>query len=324
MMVDIEQTAIKTYESNMQHLQSNHTKLYKDLLELDMAMQNNLHQQQYDLEYVEGNFDVKQLSTGKYLYGKQSDKIVQAYTENINFDKQKNTIESFPLIDLSKKNIWAHHIRAREYIYPMMKYSLDNSKKDTKMKRIVKFVFSGLGLGLHIEAIDNKIHANRYLIIEDDIELFKLSLFTTKYYEIAKHSTIYFSVLEDVHTFTKTYNSFMEDAYMYNYLLKYTHFASHSYTKLKHIISLTSSLTFVSFPYQLQLDKFVSPFRYLNNGYSFLNIYSAIDPSILHDKPILIIASGPSLSKNIIWLKKNYTKFVIITVSSSLNYLYEN
>ncbi len=323
-MANIEEMAIKTYEQNIQYIQSKHTNLYKDLLELDIAMQNNHYQQQYDLEYVEDNFDIKEISTNKYIYNKNSKQISESYAEHTTLEKNTSSIESFPLYDLSKHSINEHGISARKYIYPMMKYSLDNTKENPKMKRIAKFIFSGIGLGLHIETIDKKINATSYLIIEDNIEFFKLSLFTTKYYEIAKHATLYFSILEDIHTFKKTYSEFIENAYMCNYLLKYTHIASHSFTKLKHIISLTSSQLFVAYPYQLQLDKYISPLKYLKKGYPLLDIYKNIDTSILSDKPILVVASGPSLSKNIIWLQENYTKFVIIAVSSSLKYLYKN
>jgi len=261
-MPDIEQIAIRKYELNMLYLQKNHLKLCKDLQNLDMAIQNNHYQQQYDLEYIEGNFDIKEISSGKYLYNKQSNKTHKSYAEHTSLDKNKSTIETFALYNLSEKDINTdkHHIRAKKYIYPMMKYSLENSKNNTKMKKIVKFIFSGVGLGLHIEAIDKKINASQYLIIEDNIEIFKLSLFTTNYYEIAKNAKIYFSVLEDVHTFTETYNKFMKDSYTYNYLLKYNHLKTHSLTKLKHIISLAGSQLFVAFPYQLQLDKLIQTY----------------------------------------------------------------
>jgi len=325
-MEEIEQIALKTYELNMQYLQENHPTLHKDLLNFDKAMQSNHHVQRYDLEYVEGNFDIKDLSTGKYLYNKESNKVSAAYAQQTTLDKNISVIEIFGLFDLDQDGTIfnKHAFHAREYIFPFMKYSLEHSQKNAKMKEIVKFIFSGVGLGLHIEAIHQKIHASRYLIIEDNIEFFKLSLFTTPYYEVAKTATIYFSVLEDVHTFTNTYNKFIDDAYIYNNILKYTHIRSHALTKLKHLISLTAVLPFVVFPYQLQLDRSISALKYIKKSYPFLNIYKDIDKSVLSDKPILVLASGPSLGKNMKWLQENHKKFLLVAVSSSLKYLYKN
>ena len=322
-MEDIEQKALQIYELNMQYIQTKHPTLHKDLLELDIAIQSNLYQQQYDLEYIEDNFDIKEISTGKYIYNKTSKQTSQSFAEHITLDKNSGSIESFVMVDINDK-AKESILRPRKYIYPMMKYTVDHNQDNSRMKEVVKFIFSGVGLGLHIEEIDKKIQARRYLIIEDNIEMFKLSLFTTKYYEIAKHATIHFSVLEDIHTFTDTYNNFKDDAYVYNYLVKYIHLKSHSYIKLKHITAINLSQTFVTFSYQLQLDRFISPLTYLKKGYPLLDIYKTIDQTALKNRPLLVIASGPSLSKNIQWLKNNYNRFVIIAVSSSLGYLYKN
>ena len=322
-MIDIEQEAIKTYELNMQYLKKNHPNLHKDLLSLDLEMQNGNIQQKFDLEYIEDNFDIKEIATGKYIYEKESNKIAQSYADTTVFDKDISTIESFSMLDLTDEKVKLEDftIRARQYIYPMMTYSVKNIKRNSKMKEIVKYIFSGIGLGSHIQSIHNKIHGHRYLIIEDDIEIFKLSLFVTKYYEIAKEATIYFSVLEDETAFKITYDRYMQDAFMYNYLIKYTHLSIHSHVKLKQLISFTGSQTYVAYPYQLQLDRYLSPLKCINEKYPLIDIYKDIDDSILKNKPVLVIASGPSLSKNIEWLKQNHSKFIIMAVSSSLHFL---
>ncbi len=325
-MQNIEEKAIQTYQSNIEYLSIMHPTLHKDLINFDMAVEAGNYQQQYALEYINNNFDVTLLEEDdKYLYGKNSINISNSYAKYVNFAKDSSTIEIFSIIDIEDEDtiMDKQTLHARKKIYPMMTYFKKNEQKGD-MKEIVKFIFSGVGLGLHIEKIDEKVQGHRYLIIEDDIELFKLSLFTTKYYEIAQRADIVFSVLEHINNFEKTYYNFINDAYMYNHLIKYTHLTSHSYVKLKHIISLTGSINFVTFPYQMKLDKVLSPYRYLYDNYNFLNIYKDIDSSILSNKPILAIASGPSLQKNISWLIENNNKFITIAVSSSLEYLYKN
>ncbi|WP_373072012.1 DUF2920 family protein [Sulfurimonas sp.] len=89
------------------------------------------------------------------------------------------------------------------------KYAYEVSKKFNKS--VDKFIFFGVGLGLHIVQIDKNIGAKSYLIIEDDLELFKLSTFVIPYYEIAKNSKLYFSVFAEENEFSKIAKEFFED-----------------------------------------------------------------------------------------------------------------
>jgi len=92
-----------------------------------------------------------------------------------------------------------------------------NSKKyayevGEKLKnKIDKFIFFGIGLGVHLENILKNSEAKNCLIIEDDLELFKLSTFVTPYYKLAKSSDLYFSVFDDEESFSKTAKLFFED-----------------------------------------------------------------------------------------------------------------
>lgn len=63
-------------------------------------------------------------------------------------------------------------------------------------EKVEKFAFFGVGLGAHLTAIDKKISSGSYLIVEDDLELFKLSTLVTPYYELARNSNLYFSIFE--------------------------------------------------------------------------------------------------------------------------------
>ncbi|MDF1883033.1 DUF115 domain-containing protein, partial [Sulfurimonas sp. SAG-AH-194-C21] len=46
--------------------------------------------------------------------------------------------------------------------------------------------------------------------------------------------------------------------------------------------------------------------------------------NIFSQKPVLIIAAGPSLQTNLDWLKENHSKFILIAVSSTLRILHQN
>lgn len=94
-------------------------------------------------------------------------------------------------------------LRTGKYIYS------DNSNKhafdisENFKDKIDNFVFFGVGLGIHLERIIKNTQSKRYLIIEDDLELFKLSTFVTPYFKFAETLELSFSVFEDEDAFFK-------------------------------------------------------------------------------------------------------------------------
>lgn len=320
-MQNIEQVAIQTYQENIKYLQKEHIKLYKLLEEFEMAIQDTHYTPKYDLEYINGGFDLKEISSGRYLYNQDPLKEMQKQVEAIDFSKKTASIKTFQILDIDKVEGNEYQRRAKRDIYELMHYTLKYHNESHEMKQIQKFIFFGVGLGIHIEPIHQKIKAKNYLIVEDHIEKFKLSLFTTKYYEIAKTATIYFSIYEHLEQFLAISTEFLQNGYIYNYLIKYTHLESHSPEKLKHFLSLLSVSSFSLFPYQLVLDKMVSPLKAIQEGYRLTNIYKQVDPNIFKSKPVIVLAAGPSLAKNIEWLSNNSEKFIVIAVSTILKLL---
>ncbi|NOR57353.1 MAG: hypothetical protein GQ474_02405, partial [Sulfurimonas sp.] len=191
----------------MLYLTKEHPKLAQDVNNLDLAIQNNIHAAQYDLEYVNGNFDIKDINSGKYMYSKHANDFANDTAKKITFDKANGSIECLSIIDISKIHLEnREELKYKEDVYSLMKYHVNNVSNTNIMKKMKKFIFIGVGLGLHITQIDKKVNATDYLIVEDNLEIFKLSLFTTDYYDIAKKSRLTFSILEDNITFTKTFD----------------------------------------------------------------------------------------------------------------------
>lgn len=73
------------------------------------------------------------------------------------------------------------------------------------------FVFFGVGLGVHLDKIIKNTQAKSSLIIENDLEMFKLSTFVTPYFELAKSSDLYFSIFEEDDVFLKIAKEFFSD-----------------------------------------------------------------------------------------------------------------
>jgi len=324
-MESVEEIAIQTYQNNINYFSRQHPQLYKLINSFSQMLENGMYTQQYDLEYINNYFDIKELSSDKYIYNENSNRFSQKIADNISFKKNEAVFNNIGmekssnefLANLNERN------RGNEGIYYLKNYIIDNSSKNDSMNRIEKFIFIGIGLGQHIELIDKKIKSKEYLLIEDNLEFFRLSLFVTKYYEIGKDSKIHFCIAEDEYIFARSMQKFIESNFVYNKLFKYTHLKTHSYDKIKRIQNSVISQDFLTFPYGLHIEKNLRALEFINSGYNILNLTEHFTDTLLTDMPVLLLAAGPSFEKNIEWLKENHHNFVIVCASAVLKRLYD-
>ncbi len=227
-MQDIEQKAIETYTKNLSYLSKEHPDLHRKIELLSLALQNGQYKEKYAIEYKEeGYFDLLELSTGKWLYGSHSGKLAKKAALGVNYNKTDGVIETFYnfKFDESAVNTAKNTdptISSFATTAPVISY-IDGiiDKKNTTMRKIYKFIFFGTGLGLHIDEIDRKIDASIYLIVEDNLEIFRASLFVTDYSRIGKKSKIHFSIMDNDYSFKEKFNKFFHDAFIRNNYLKY-------------------------------------------------------------------------------------------------------
>ena len=324
-MESIENQVMQLYQDNLNYIQANHPELFKTLQVFEYALQNNEIEERYALELTDKDyFDIKDLTKDKWLYGEDSKLYSQALCDKVSFKKAVSSFEGFAVEDVQNvEEAKKDDTDGTSGIYPMLSYYIKNSKEDEEVLSIRKFIFLGVGLGLHIPLIDAKICADDYLVIEDNFELFRLSLFLTPYCDIAKFVTFHFSIAQYDNDFTTTMNIFLATNPFYNRHIKFMHFATHSTRKIKKIQSSILTQTFIVFPYGLQLRTLLFPLKYLNN-YKILNLKKKFQETCFAQKPLLLITAGPSLSKNIEWLKQNHQKFIIVAVSATLKILYKH
>jgi len=324
-MESVENIAIQTYQNNMNYFSRQHPSLYKLITSFSEMLETGVHPQEYDLEYINGYFDIINLATTKYIYNENSEEFSQSLSDEISFKKNemvfnninvKKSSEAF-LATLSDKT------RSQKSIYELVNYTLDNSSKDDSMNKIEKFIFIGVCLGKHIELIDKKIKSSEYLIIEDNLEFFRLSLFVTKYYEVGQSSKLHFCIAQDENMFTNSMQIFMDNNFVYNKQFKYLHFKTHSQDKIKRIQNTVVSQDFLTFPYGLVMEKHLRALEFINSGYNILDLTEHFDDKLLTTMPVLMLAAGPSFEKNIEWIKENHKKFVIVAVSAVLKRLFK-
>ncbi|NCO01836.1 MAG: motility associated factor glycosyltransferase family protein [Epsilonproteobacteria bacterium] len=312
---NLNEIAVTTFHENIQYLAKNHRDVYDKLLAFDTAIENNQYQNRYELIIRDDYFDVLELSSGDYLYNSSSKDYASLASKSINFKRDSNLFESFKKIPLEIES--EHFVD----IAPILRYIKKNLNPASEMHSIKKFIFFGAGLGTHITEIDKKIGANIYLIIEDDIELFKLSLFVTKYYELSLKSELIFSVFNSNEEFVLKANQFLNNKFYYNHYLKYFHMLNHNEEKLKEFHLRVISQSHNIFFYKDILTQYLVPIGYIQKNFHFLNMLVSYADTSLEKKPVLMLAAGPSLQANIEWIKENQEKFIIVALSSTLNIL---
>ncbi|TKI71029.1 motility associated factor glycosyltransferase family protein [Sulfurimonas crateris] len=325
-MEDINSIITKTFNENISYIEQNHPQLFSKLLALDNAVSHSYYQERYELVYENGYFDVFEKKTNSYLYSKDSKVHASLAQESIDYTLEENLFEGFhkhaiSLDDLKryeKEKPFVHHMSG---FAPIIYYTNSKSPKQKELKKINKFIFFGTGLGLHITSIHKKIKSDMYLIIEDDLELFRLSLFVTNYKEIALDAILFFCVFEDDNQFFTTSTNFLKTKHYYNHYIKYFHILSHSEEKIEQFHVAVTSQAHLLFFYHHLLRQYLTPLEYIFDDYRFLNISLSLSDKLTDEKPFLLLAAGPSLQKNMEWLKQNRDHFVVVALSATLSIL---
>ncbi|MEA3229007.1 MAG: 6-hydroxymethylpterin diphosphokinase MptE-like protein [Campylobacterota bacterium] len=316
----------ETFHKNISYIEIYHPKLFKKLSALDSAVENGYYQERYQLIYENGMFDVYEKSSDSYLYNKKSKNYSSSVAQSIDFKIEDNLFEGFTKYTISDENLkkykemppFTHHMSGFAPIIDNIQQNIDSV---ATLKNIDKFIFFGVGLGLHISSVHQKIASKIYLIVEDDLELFRLSLFTINYQKIATDATVVFSVFEDNDEFKESAELFLKTEYYYNHYLKYFHMLSHSENKREQFHLAITSQSHLLFYYNLLLTQSTIPLEYIFHSYKFLEEGIGFSDINLDKKPFLLLAAGPSLEKNREWLKENHKNFTIVAISAILHSL---
>ncbi len=113
--------------------------------------------------------------------------------------------------------------------------------------QIQKVIFFGTGLATHIPMIHQNIDTpSTYLIVEDDIELFRLSLFVVDYAQLAKSVSLSFSVMQNDEAFKDTFTSFYKKEESLNDFIQYFVFSSYYMQKSEEVKMLIEDLKVLS------------------------------------------------------------------------------
>ena len=327
---NIETKAFQTYQNNLYYFQNNHPEVFQKVSALESAINNGHYQQRYSLEYKDDGeyFDVLELSTNKYLYGSSSIQHAELAAQSIDFKKKGNLFETFYNVYIDDKDVPSYekapipdtpYAASAKIINYANKYAQD---PDAEMKKLYKFIFFGTGLGLHLQTIHQKLQSHVYFILENDLELFYLSLFVTDYKSLSNEGAqLIFSVFEEEDEFKKSVEFFLHEQFIYNQYLKFFHILSHDEKVIKEFQKVILGQPYLVFNYSALTNSLLRSLEHIKNEYAILNISKKFDEEIFTTKPLLVLGAGPSLHKNLSWIKEHQDKFIIVTVTAMLTLL---
>lgn len=324
----LQNQALLIYQENLDYLKEKHFELYEKINLFELALNEDLIEPKYELEYKNDYFDILDLQQNSFYYGKNSLEFSQELVNTLNFAAQNQIFKTF--IDLKFTDEFIDGIKNASInsspevgIAPIVHYINKNLPKKEILKDIYKFMIFGVGLGLHIPKIHDKIKAKLYLIIEPDLEIFRLSLFITNYAVLSQKTSLIFAVAEDENSFKTKFDIFYQEVFIINHYFKYLTFSNNCSFYIRIIQNFLVSQKHTMYSYNRYFQSLRRTLSYIEQNFPVLNLSHKHNLDFM-SRPILFLGAGPSLQNNIEFVKENQNKFIIIAIYATMPILEKN
>jgi hypothetical protein len=330
-MSAIEQKALETYQKNLNYFEKNHPAVHKELMALELVIAEGLYTERYSLEYKdEGYFDILELESQEFLYKANSLEAAKRMVAMLDHKRTGSVFKGLTYGSTTEAN--AETIDKSQLCFhnalwatiKIINYVTAHASSQTQMRRVHKIIFLGVGLGLHLLGVVEKLKPQVIFIKEKNLETFRLSLFVTDYEKLSEDAFIYFSLTDDEAIERDNFIEFLNKGNNFNLHMKHIPFA-HGYEQdLQRLQSHVLSQSYINYGYSAMLLRFIDSPRYLAQGYPYVNImkrYHDFPGNILAHKPVLFVFSGPSSSNNIEWIKTNRDRFIVVSPLSACRLL---
>lgn len=268
-----------------------------------------LNIEHYFIEFINNHFELID-SKNNHIYNCDPFYDAQCRCKNI---KNKPSFSLIKTSIIENGVFYKNSINAKNCINDFL--NLEKSEKFI----FNKFIFFGTLLGVHLNDLDNELNCLSYLIIEKDIEIFRLSMFLTDYESLHKNSKLFFCINENEKETKNILSNFLKCKYEFNNTIG---FELTNEKEIQNIDLFTKYL--IDFdPYNYPFSEYLislqrSLFYKKNSLYGILNLSQTKN---IFSKPILFLGAGPSLAKNIEWIYMNQDKFIIICAAACLKRL---
>lgn len=247
--------------------------------------------------------------------------------ENLKIDKLFNVFPSkagLPTIEITKENravlLHSSYNPQKEASSTIEEYNLDNA---------LLIVVYGFGLGYYIREIINKVESKVYIwIFEADLQLLKIALQNINLSEILKRERLYIIDAREVYEKKETFlleirNLFFPSFPKSHNVIFVPHPVLHAYHhEVYNYITERIKDAVTAIATSISTEVIVGPQWILNTLLSIKHILKAINMKLLENKwsgkPAICVGAGPSLDKNIEFLKELKNKALIIAVGPTL------
>lgn len=320
---ELTKTLINIYNQNLNFLNQNYPEIFEKIHILSKNIEKGNYKEKYSLEYKdEGYFDIYNHEKEDYIYG---------FNSYIEADKRKDltnltTAQSINLLRINSETNEFAQMETLGKVNPLVNFINNYIKPDNiTFSKIYKFIFIGVGSGIHIHEIYKKLNPMNILIIEPNIELFRLSLFLIDYSIFTKGNKELFLSIGDnrIERYAELLEFHKIHSYV-NYNIKHHLFHPEYHYILEEIISFFMENNPASFSYSALLQVYYRTLTYMKDKNMFLKSKLIEENSPLKDKPILLISAGPSLDSKLNWIYENQNKFIIIAVDVIIRKLEKN
>lgn len=332
---NLQNALIKQYFSNLEFLKEHDLGLYNKINTFSSMLDDGF-KENFALEFIKenGGFDVLNIETNSYIYGRNANLINENFLNNSDFTtnsqfsnltkdlyfNRKKDIEisnsKFEVLDTIISDNMAQYVSTLGHCY----------QEDKIYNQVDKFIFFGNILGTHLKDFQEKMDFKCCFIYETNLEIFRLSLFVTDYKSLNDRSKIIFSVMDEENIFVEKINTFFRGMYIYsNYNIKYYKMINVEEDVINKILNELYLSNDSSYDYtKLLYDTFNSVSKHINKYKILTTKTKSENFSFSNNKPTLLVGAGPSLSKNIQWLKQNQDKFIIVAMGATYKKLFDN
>lgn len=312
---DFNNTLLSLYFNNLEFLKKEFPEVFEKVNDLSEKINNNQYTEKYTLDYnEEGYFDIFDIEKNDFIYGFNSYEEADKRKDLVDFSKNY-TINLLRVDDTNESLALMHSLGAALPLVNFLNNTIDFKK--ITFSKVFKFIFVGVGVGVHIHEIYKKINSMNTLIIEPNLEIFRLSLFTIDYSEFNKdNKKLFLSIGENELERESTINLFNAYHSYMNYSVKHHLFWEDYKYIIDHLIAYYSRNYSAAFPYSTVLTVFGRMIQFMKKGFKYLQYEAVKEKKILKGKRVLHVGAGPSLDQQIDWIKENQNKFVIVLVDN--------
>lgn len=304
---DLQNTLVTIYQKNINYFKKSNIELFN---KIQLFEQKNI--ENWYIDFVDNRFELSNIN-GEKIYNCDPFYDAQYRADNIHHS---------PAFSLINENGYYHGMNkyedttnAYEYVNALLE---EKQQKSSSLNQ--KYIFIGTLLGIHINDMHRLKKAVAYLIIEPNIEIFRLSLFLCDYTELSNSSRIFFCVDFDDYEFNTTVKKFLDYKYEYNHIIPFELASNNEIYLIEKLnIQLLDNSEMI-YPFSEYIVSLKRGFRYFKESQNkILNI--SPNKKYLENLPILFLGAGPSLASNIEWIYMNQDKFIIIAASATLKRL---